>query len=351
MFRSPTVFVIGAGASKEVGLPIGVELTRTISKHLDMWFEHFEQKRGSFQICDALRIHAQKTGGRDIGASLQAALHIRDSMPLTSSIDQFMDNHRADPNVMLVGKLAIVQSILEGEQASKLFISDEVRRNTGASAGYGLPYEDCGDTWFVRFFKVLSEGVTAENVDRIFDNVSIVSFNYDRCLEHFLLLALQTVYKQSEDAAFSTLDRLKIIHPYGSVGPFGRNNRLPFGAGFRGSDLLDLSQQIKIFTEQIDVPELVEEIKTYITRARTIAFLGFGYNAPNMSLLQPRGDPAIARIYGTGFGFSEPDRAVIRRQLIGKFSGATTDFANNINIVDKKCSELFDEYSLSLSAP
>ena len=42
------------------------------------------------------------------------------------------------------------------------------------------------DTWLVKFMYMLGRGVPKENVREIFDNVSFIVFNYDRCVEFFL---------------------------------------------------------------------------------------------------------------------------------------------------------------------
>jgi NAD-dependent SIR2 family protein deacetylase len=47
MFRSKTLFVVGAGASSEAGLPTGYELKNKIAELLNFHFEHFEQQSGS----------------------------------------------------------------------------------------------------------------------------------------------------------------------------------------------------------------------------------------------------------------------------------------------------------------
>ena len=66
---------------------------------------------------------------------------------------------------------------------------------------------------------MLVRGVPKENVSQIFDNVSFIVFNYDRCIEHFLLFVLQNAYGISDREAGKILvEKLRIIHPYGVVG-------------------------------------------------------------------------------------------------------------------------------------
>ena len=46
MFRSKTLFVVGAGASKEVNFPIGTELTEEIAQLWDFEFDLNQLKKG-----------------------------------------------------------------------------------------------------------------------------------------------------------------------------------------------------------------------------------------------------------------------------------------------------------------
>jgi hypothetical protein len=49
---------------------------------------------------------------------------------------------------------------------------------------------------------LLTEGIRKnDDLDRIFDSVAFVNFNYDRCLEQFLWMALQQFYLITEDKA------------------------------------------------------------------------------------------------------------------------------------------------------
>ena len=117
MFYSKTLFVVGAGASKEAGLPTGNELTATIAKKVDIKFRDFnDQFSGDFEIAAALRSHASDVDGPpgDINPYLPACWHIRDAMPQAISIDSFID-HQGDDKIEVCGKLAIVRSILEAQ--------------------------------------------------------------------------------------------------------------------------------------------------------------------------------------------------------------------------------------------
>ena len=81
-----TVFIIGAGASKEVNLPTGIELKSQIAKLLDIRYGlgGQQQKTGDFIISNALEEHVKNPDGRrgDINPYLHEAWLIRDAMPL-----------------------------------------------------------------------------------------------------------------------------------------------------------------------------------------------------------------------------------------------------------------------------
>jgi len=46
MFKRKTLFVLGAGASFEAGLPTGKDIAQTIGKKMDIRFEHFNKHIG-----------------------------------------------------------------------------------------------------------------------------------------------------------------------------------------------------------------------------------------------------------------------------------------------------------------
>jgi len=95
-----TVFVIGAGASCEVGLPVGEELKGKISQLLNIQYDNFrtKMKSGDHTIQQALC----KTNNYHRLAL--AALRIKDALPLAISIDNFMPRQKNTWVVFGTGK-------------------------------------------------------------------------------------------------------------------------------------------------------------------------------------------------------------------------------------------------------
>ena len=127
--RNPnTLFVVGAGASREAGMPTGKELIDIIASKLNYRIEHGQLQAGEGDA-DILDMLQQRTQTRDgIMKLVEAAWRIRDGIIYSKSIDSFMDGHRHDENIQLCGKLAIVKSILEAERNCMMHIDDKTKK-------------------------------------------------------------------------------------------------------------------------------------------------------------------------------------------------------------------------------
>src|SRR5437016_3785299 len=117
------VLVVGAGASKEAGLPVGSELKAKVAQALDIRYERGSRIRGDGLIEEAFHRLALGPGGKgNINPYLHISRRIRDAMPQATSIDNFIDSHRDDTDIALCGKLAIARCILQAEAASLMTV-------------------------------------------------------------------------------------------------------------------------------------------------------------------------------------------------------------------------------------
>ena len=219
-------------------------------------------------------------------------------------------------------------------------------------------------TWYQPFAKALFDGVSNDDVDSVFDNISIVCFNYDRCIEHFLTYALSYHFRISlEDARLIVNERLTIHHPYGTVGRLAKTEPhigRDFGRVTDGEGLIEASKGIVTFTEQRDTDNYVE-IKDVVKQAETLVFLGFGYLEDNLKLLgteQPH-QTNVSRIFATAKGISESDiddvvervwPLVSQRQFIPHYSIDRTRFVKFASDGGGGCKELFGEYWMNLTS-
>jgi len=338
--------IVGAGASKEFGLPVGSELKQKIASLLDIKFDFHQQKSGDYEIRLALESAVrQPDGRRDINPHLHAAWRIRDAMPQAISIDNFIDNNQGDEKIELCGKLAIVKSILDAERTSKIYVNPSNNRN-------GLNYESTESCWLNPFTRVLTENCRADQLEERLSSVAFVIFNYDRCIEHYLYYALQNYYKLSETRVAEILNGVQFYHPYGSVGVLpwqGQRNVAAFGGELRPDSLLENAKQIKTFTEGTD-PDSSEicEIRQAVATSNNLLFLGFAFHRLNMQLISP-GNTEIdgesqKRAFATAFGLSRSDCAAITSEICSMRGSPHTEMRNDLT-----AATIFAEYTRGIS--
>jgi len=316
-----TLFVLGAGASKEVRLPIGAELTELISSALDLRWERNSSTltRGSDEIYDAIRYHARTSSNFncDVNEYIQACRQISSGMPQAISIDNYIHQHRDNPLIEFCGKLAIAHTILSAERASDLY---------------------------------LDPSKPGRKLERLAD-VAIVIFNYDRCFEQFLVESITNSYNLPFSEAVDIISQLSIYHPYGSVGTLpwwdGEKNSVPFGANLHAAKLIEITDDLKTFTEGVDASSShIAAVREAARNANRTIFLGFAYHHLNMGLLYNGDiDGASKTVFGTAFQTSKSNRDIIT-SLLEKLTGTK---AERIYINDLCCSDLYKEYRLSFS--
>jgi hypothetical protein len=344
-----TVFVIGAGASEEANLPTGSELKSRIAQLLNIRFDFGELKSGDPIIYYALQkfLQAYRGPDMDINSYLQEAWKICDALPLAISIDNFIDAHKDNEKIALCGKLAIVRSILDAEKKSLLRFE---RSNFDSS----IDFSSLGKTWYIPFFQLLTGSCDKKEVEERFKSITLIIFNYDRCIEHFIYHALLIYYKDviSEAEAANLVKSINIYHPYGNVGTLpwvNRNASVEFGAEPHAEQLLELAKKIKTFTEGTDPDSSeISEIRGHMAMATRVVFLGFAFHNLNMQLIVPKPyDNTKYRDikgYATTFDRSDNDQEVIKAQINKLYKNKI-----KLTLANKSCSQFFNDFRLSLT--
>jgi hypothetical protein len=352
MFKSKTVMVVGAGASAELGLPVGDELTvqignalnhdfvlplgSSISPHLSAFHFAFEQLSNS----PSSDVEAERR--RYIGAANQVARAMR----LVRSIDAYLDSRRDSWHVERAGKLGIAWAIARAEKTSLL-------------SGAGSPInsepnfaqKDLRSSWHRQLLNLLIEGLSQGNLPEMFENLSFIIFNYDRCIEHYLHTTLKVIYPDvSDDFLAEVLNRTSFIHPYGVIGrlpwQLSPDPVIAYGAVLKGPQLLEASSGLNTYTQGINDTALRDKMKATLKDAHTCIFLGFSFQPQNMDLLSIPERGNLQRIYGTSFGISESDVEICQLRIDGAFSD---NYIDDTRLPAIKCNELFKTYSQSLA--
>ncbi|WP_430472933.1 hypothetical protein ACQ0MK_12765 [Thalassospira lucentensis] len=322
MFDKKTVFVIGAGGSKEFNLPVGLQLRDIISEKLNILYsDGVTLSNGDKAIDNALRkFCAESAPADEYGRLIEASWAVRDGVKQAVSIDSYLDTHRDNQRIVTCGKLAILSSIIEAEKKSSLFVETDYKPQYPFKRL--SPFDEVRGTWLDFFFQRLSDGVSRENVGSIFENVSIVTFNYDRTIEHYLFLSLQNYFRIDAEEAADVMKGLRIVHPYGLIAPLqwmDKSKGLPYGS-YGHKNLLDLVQNIQTYTESVRDPSLLKSAHDEFGRAVNIVFLGFAFHKQNMELLRTRMQNRPLRVFSSSFGVSSADCKQIQSDLRAQFS-------------------------------
>jgi len=147
MIEKPTVLILGAGASVPYGFPSGRGLKQIILKSL-----------GTSGIMNLRQIM------KDLGFEPSIVESFRNDLFYSgwSSVDAFLEYR---PKFIEIGKLAIALLLFPFELEDKIFKE-----------------KDSENSWYHHLFEKLKTNFDSFDKNKI----SIITFNYDRSVEHFL---------------------------------------------------------------------------------------------------------------------------------------------------------------------
>lgn len=345
-----TVFVVGAGASFEFGLPIGNDLKNQIGKALAFDVANYRPNpgKGDGYLFETIQSYAQYNRGGQIDPAkfFLASSHISSAMVLAPSIDNFIHAHNGNSEVEFCGKLAIAHLILRAESKSKLRFPSET---------IFTPRLDWSEeTWLVALLKLICEDCNLEKLPARLSGIKFIIFNYDRCIEHFIYHAIQLYYGMSPADVGKIVNNIEFFHPYGVVGKLPWQSvsdiaqSMNFGGGPTRDELIKIAAEIKTFTEGTDSDSSdVIAIRRSMEQAERIVFLGFAYHRLNVELLLGPTAPErtkTRRVIGTAYGMSDDDARLVRDDLEQRLFAPSLAVRNDVT-----CVKLFHEYSRALS--
>lgn len=340
-----TALILGAGSSKTFGLPLGSELRDKIAHDLELKFD--DRRRGlisgSHKIVEALRLLMRTPEGRtgDINPHRAAAVEISDAMPLSSSIDEYIERHRDDGKKATCAKLAIAKVVLEAERASSIF-SKEFHQRDGVLGG-------ASKSWLASFLRDITRGFGPNDVSEAFRNLTVVNFNYDRCLEHFAYNWLQDVYRLQPEQAAAIVRDICIYHPYGRIAPLDwecRSSGVNYGASLDVRRLIQMAESIRTYSEAFEPDSGLSEIKERLKNVDSVVFLGFGFHKQNMELLSIESElnRGSLKCFATRSGISNPRWEIMKQRVSNAFAVPGHRDLHDHSI-SADCEEFWDEYS------
>jgi hypothetical protein len=305
MITEPTVLIVGAGASKPFGFPIGTELKERICSEL------LDTKTDVHIIINEFN-----------GSQLQS--FVKDlKYSGFYSVDAFLEVRQEYEKI---GKRAIAAILLEEEarNENQLFASN---------------------TWFQYLFNILTNN--SKNLDSFQSNkISIITYNYDRAIEHYLFTALKSSFGKPDQEIKTVMENLNIIHLHGSLGKLPwQGGKYPFNyTHFDGSVSSLAIRQAKSSQQSIerkrtilcramevatDAIKIIHEVELKndmqfqnaiqaLKKAQTVYFLGFGFSETNLKRLDYRNWNNLRKCAGTIYGIDAQTQTLLRDTLFGE---------------------------------
>lgn len=271
MISRPTLLVLGAGASMPYQFPSGPELRRRLIYELDD---------------NTYLALLERLGHAAIDVRLFSATFRKTRL---RSIDTFLAIPEMYERFAELGKAAIACLLIGYENPERL----------------EMPVAPAGH-WYEYLWNTLerSWGGFEQN------HLRIITFNYDRSLEHFLASAMSVVSGRNYDSCVTKLAHLRIKHIYGKLGTLSSSLDLklatrPFNASLDHVSINVAASGLRVMEEREQDNDTSREIAEDMEWAERICFLGFSYDSLNVSRLSPdviksRHERGLApEIYGT----------------------------------------------------
>ena len=256
MIKDKCVLLLGAGASAPYGFPIGSELKRMICKNFESVWKKFVFDRTKPPF-DDFYLEEQKQIAKQFVNDFKNFDH--------DSIDLFLDIFREYSDI---GKKAIYLTILESELKNKM--SGKVQ------------------DWYTQLFRLMIG--TSNNYFKLSDNnLTIITFNYDRSLEYYFYNIFMDFTKSIEPKEkIEELKKIKIFHVYGKLSDLlweNEKNGFDYGGNLWMDQLDERKNNIKTIYERKENKKAFEPIVDSINHADKIYYLGFGFAKENVEIL------------------------------------------------------------------
>jgi hypothetical protein len=297
--KHQTVLVLGAGASRPFGFPTGGELRGQLLHDLG---EPMSHDLGNALVSCGFQ-------PKDVQSFRNCFLQSQ-----MLSIDAFLQRW---PEFEIVGKNAIAAQILRFEAATKeaLWIQPD---------------------WYQRLLLAI-----AEDKDLYAHRLAIVSFNYDRSLEYYLVSSLPATCHITREQAMERVRRLDIVHFYGDLGPLKEVT----GEGMRTYGVFDdhairpAAESIHVIGRSDKAKAAIEKACVLCLEAEVVCFIGFGFLQENLQALRTHGwregNPDV-RIHATNDGLEPVAEARVTREFarlsVDWFPGKALGFFQTVDV-------------------
>jgi hypothetical protein len=262
------VLVLGAGASQPYGLLPGEALKSRVAIRTR---EMYGLKRITAYDRDELK-------------RFEAAIWRNRLM----TMDEFLEEH---PRFLRIGARLVADVIASCETDKELFER--------------LP------DWYTVLFNELR--LREEGPD--LSCLAVVTFNYDRSLEHFIADSIEHNCPESKRlCARDMWNKVKIVHPHGSLGEYPA---VGYGHALDNEGFEQAAKGLIMLTDKRDQSPSFKEAQQLVAQADKIVFIGFGYHGRTLDSLFPNASFKGKEIYGTCYDMLQDRRSSVMSYFQG----------------------------------
>lgn len=265
MITNNVVLVLGAGASRPYGFPLGRDLVKLAV--------------GNSRGLKPILAEIDEPLAFKLDGFLEALHRFH-----PTSIDAFMEGQ--SPILQEVGKAVIAYHLMQCEKGENFF--------------HGVkPEED----WYQHLLHgmLLINGLDGLN----FSNIAILTYNYDRSLEYAIFDMLKG-RNYSEADCLRALNTLHICHLHGQIGylpELSPDDYRPYDTKVDVNRLRQAMKGIRAIPkfEEVENDHVFREACLYLRQAKYVIFFGFGYDEVNvLNLNLPVNRMKETTYWGTG---------------------------------------------------
>jgi hypothetical protein len=241
-----TVVILGAGASKPYGLPLGRELRDLVLK-----ISHYDPTTTLLK-----KFSISERDFRGFKEDLRTSAF--------QTVDAFLEKR---PQWMKIGKVATAIALGSVENELKLFPPNQPK-----------------DHWYEALWHTLECGSWAALKKK---NVRIVSFNYDRTLECYLCGVIANNFRITRSLASGWLTEEFVVHPHGTLGKYNGEHlyQLTLDRGDESSRIKKALESIVVISQANPRTTAYSKSRSLLEQAKTCIFLGFGFHEQNITRL------------------------------------------------------------------
>ncbi|MDT0507490.1 hypothetical protein [Novosphingobium sp. MMS21-SN21R] len=344
MLRTRTTLIVGAGASAELQFPGNAELMSRIIQGYDFERTNSETSTRDGQLLLRNIYKLAERLGKQVKDVAAAADRLRNACRLGRSIDSVMEQYDHDAMVVACAKLAITYFMGQAEARASL-------RDTPRVPGE-LPLQGkVAEYWIYQLGQLITSGVPRSKIGQTLEQITIINFNYDRSVEHFLPYALVMAYGiELKEAQSVIAEKLNVIHPHGTIGrlPWQRGDAPQAEWGVEQPwNLHAIAAQLKSLHERHSERNAVRDIRLAVAGAKRLVFLGFGFQPQNVDLLFENSLSHNPEVLVSTYGMSAGNEATVALML-KRLAGLESDGLLLLN--PGKAWEVLRDYSLLLES-